>query len=251
MDLFEGLIRYVGAAASAVAAIATAVKAIKTVNKARGTDKGHDRRTTQHVPRREVFLIGGLWVLAVAFLLLSGALLRRTGGGSDGVPLTTKLLSPAEQDSRHRLTVSREVDSLIAMRQGLIRNEQFTSSAFDALNHQRYEAALQIADRCIAEFGPRAEQEQAKLTAAHMPLPPTGKISAAEKEEILSRAILNDVTACHWIKGRAAESLGRRDLALPAFQAAQRYSYGRTWDPTGEFLWSPSEDAANRLARLQ
>ncbi len=129
-------------------------------------------------------------------------------------------------------------------------NSQLTSRAWQALNKGDYRRAIMYADKCIDEFRGGANRAQARLEKETASLPPTGKVSASEKNIILARGLLNDVATCFFIMGRAAEYLGRKEDAKQAYQAASKYTYARCWDPKGWF-WSPAEVASERLSRLQ
>lgn len=128
-------------------------------------------------------------------------------------------------------------------------NVQLTAAAWSAFNKRDFERALNAAEKCIAEFRGSADREQAELQSAKAPLPPKGRVSDAEKNAIFEKGLLNDVATCFFIKGRAAENLGRKEVAREAFSAAIKYTYARCWDPKGWF-WSPAEAAADRLAGL-
>jgi tetratricopeptide (TPR) repeat protein len=129
-------------------------------------------------------------------------------------------------------------------------NSQLTSQAWQSLNKGDYRRAIESARKCIDEFRDGANRAQAQLEKEHAPLPPVGKVLAADKKIILARGLLNDVATCFFIMGRAAEYLGRKEDAKQSYQAASKYTYARCWDPKGWF-WSPAEVASDRLSRLQ
>jgi hypothetical protein len=129
-------------------------------------------------------------------------------------------------------------------------NAQLTKAAWDAYAKGLYEMAITNADKCIDEFGGQAERQQEALTAAKATPPTMGAPSETEKAATMSRGLLNDVATCYYIKGRAAESVGRQQIAKQAYSSAMKLSYGRCWDPGGGFFWSPAEAASDRLKRL-
>jgi hypothetical protein len=67
--------------------------------------------------------------------------------------------------------------------------------------------------------------------------------------KILDNALLNDVAACHFLKGKAYEKLGRAVDAKKAYTEAKKLTLGRVWDPAGWF-WSPAEGAGDRLEMM-
>ncbi len=78
---------------------------------------------------------------------------------------------------------------------------------------------------------------------------PTGAVNDEEKKRIDSHGLLNDVGACYFIKGQAAEKLGRKDEAKQAYGEAKKLTYARVWDPKG-WYWSTAEGATERLNAL-
>jgi hypothetical protein len=130
------------------------------------------------------------------------------------------------------------------------RNVELTNAAWDAFKAKNYDGAITAADRCVRRFKDEADSGEAQLEKSHAPLPPTGKVTEREKKAIFDQGLLNDVAACYWIKGSAAQALKRNDVARDAFKAAAAYRYARTWDVRGWF-WSPSADALDRLEDLK
>jgi hypothetical protein len=136
-----------------------------------------------------------------------------------------------------------------------IVEEQCLKKAWDAFNGAKYESAIKFAEQCIDNFGKAADRAQEKLESENEPLPPTGKVSGAEKDKIFKRGLLNDVATAYFIKGRSAEYLYKtggpksteyKDMAKEAYEATCRYKHARTWDVKGWF-WSPCEAASDRL----
>jgi len=137
----------------------------------------------------------------------------------------------------------------------VLAQEPCVTQAWDAFNDKDFVAAIALADGCIDDFGRAAYKVQRELDSLGIPLPPTGKVSAAERDQIFKRGLLNDVATACWIKGRAAEHLcgveglhqeEYRVLAEEAYARACEYGHGRTWDERGWF-WSPCEAANERL----
>ncbi len=133
--------------------------------------------------------------------------------------------------------------------------EQCLKAAWKAFAGEKYEDAIEYADKCIDDFAKTAEREQEKLNKDKEPVPPTGAVSDAEKDKIFKRGLLNDVAAAYFIKGRSAEYLYRKggsdaskykEMAKEAYEATCRYKHGRIWDDRGWF-WSPCEAASDRL----
>lgn len=130
------------------------------------------------------------------------------------------------------------------------KNEELTTAAWNSFNAGKYEEAIKKASICIDEFQGQADRLQAKLQK-EKPEPPTGSVNKSVKEKILANGPLNDVAACYFIKGRSAEKLGKKEDAMRAYEAAQKYTCARTWDPKGKAFWSPAEIAIDRLNGLK
>jgi hypothetical protein len=134
---------------------------------------------------------------------------------------------------------------------GLPSNVRLTAAAWDFYNKKNYRAAIAKAQECIQEFQGSANKEQAELKGQSAPVPPTGKVSEEDKASIFQRGLLNDVATCFFIQGRSAESLGLLEDAKRAYRQAETYPYARTWDPGGQFFWSPAQAAMDRLSTLK
>jgi hypothetical protein len=128
-------------------------------------------------------------------------------------------------------------------------NEKATSAAWDALNASKYEVAITNANQCIDEFRGQATRLQEKLQTAKADLP-TGAVSDDVKKKIAENGVLNDVAACYFIQGKAAEKLGKIEDAKKAYTETKKLTLARVWDPQGWF-WSPAEAAGDRLDALQ
>jgi len=127
---------------------------------------------------------------------------------------------------------------------------QVASVAWNALGSNDYELAITLAQVCVATYEDQAVQLQNGLVASSESLPPTDRVSDAERNEIFSQGVLNEVAACYYIKGQALEALRCVDEAREAYQNSQRFPYARVWDPNQELFWSPAEAATQILARL-
>lgn len=127
-------------------------------------------------------------------------------------------------------------------------NEKATAAAWENLNAGKFEAAITNADQCIDEFRGQARRLQEKLQNEKAALP-TGPVNDDTKKKIFENGLLNDVGACYYIKGKAAEQLKRSDEAKKAYAEAKKLTYARVWDPQGWF-WSPAEAAGDRLDAL-
>jgi hypothetical protein len=139
-----------------------------------------------------------------------------------------------------------------------IAEEQCLSDAWASYNKSDYKAAIQAADRCIADFHLKAERDQAALAQRREPEPPTGAVGDSDKQKLFSRGVLNDVGAAYFVKGKSAEALGAKPhpknvdygaMARAAYEGAKKLTYARVWDPKGYF-WSPAEAAGDRLADI-
>ncbi len=131
-------------------------------------------------------------------------------------------------------------------------NTDLTTKAWHAFNKKNYKEAIKWAEQCIEEFEPSAIREQKNLGKNNVPLPPIGKVkSENERTEIFHRGLLNDVATCWYVKGRSLEKLEKTGEAIKAYQRAEIYTYGRTWDPSWEGFWSPSEVSRDRRIFLR
>jgi len=209
------------------------------------------------------FLNGITALIASATLFLIGITalvveIKRTQGTLDPNGNFTNAVRAALRRRSPRLIVG---VALLVLAAGLVSaylsvhaarsvNEQLRDDSWAALNTKDWPTAIARASKCVDQFGAQAEREQQKLTADHIPLPPTGKVSPEERDGIWARGVLNDVAACYFIKGQAAQELYRCGEAKAAYQAAAGLPHARVWDPAG-FFWSPAEAAEARLTRLQ
>ncbi len=138
----------------------------------------------------------------------------------------------------------------------LPRNAELITCAWGFWNDGRDVEAIAVAEQCIADFEGQALRDQRALSLGGQPAPIIGRPgSQNEKDEILARGVLNDVAACHFVKGRASERLGRTDEAKEEYRAVLQFPLARVWDAGGEpgglgFFWSPAQAATDRLASL-
>jgi hypothetical protein len=156
---------------------------------------------------------------------------------------------------KKELSVTSFISTILIFISVVFAEEQCLKDAWTAFNKKNYEKAISFANDIIDNYGKAAYRIQENLVSSKAPLPLTGTVSAAEKDRIFTRGLLNDVSTACWIKGRAAENLYRkggsqkekyRIMAIEAYKETGKYKYGRTWDPKGWF-WSPYEAAKDRL----
>lgn len=120
-----------------------------------------------------------------------------------------------------------------------------------------YAHAIEAADECIDQFSVRAFRDQSNLQASGEKAPPTGAVdNPADRKKIFEHWAVNDIAAAYFVKAQAAEKVFRKQaavkykqMAVEAYRAAGKLTYGRCWDPQGWF-WSPAEAAADRLAAM-
>jgi len=121
--------------------------------------------------------------------------------------------------------------------------------AWDAFEASNYAEAVKLADTCIDDYAITTSKMETDLESKHAPDPPTGPVSAEQKQEILSRGPLNDAAACYFIKGRSNQSLKRNKEALATYTAGCQLRYARVWDARGWF-WAPTEEMCARPQAL-
>lgn len=130
-------------------------------------------------------------------------------------------------------------------------NERLTKEAWEAYNKGKYQQAIKKAEECIDEFQPAAMRQQNELKEKSTPAPPDGQVPPDKKKEIMNRGLLNDVATCWWIIGRSNEKLGKKEKAIQAFCNAAKFTYARTYDPSWDGFWSPSQSAMDRVKSLE
>jgi hypothetical protein len=126
-------------------------------------------------------------------------------------------------------------------------HEKETAAAWEAFAKGQFPDAIAHADICIREFRGAARRRQAELTDKRE-VTPNGRVNAQQEKQIFNSGTLNDVATCYYIKGRAADKLGQKDVAAIALAEATKYPAARAWDPKGGWFWSPAE-AAQRFLR--
>ena len=135
-------------------------------------------------------------------------------------------------------------------------SEELTTEAWADFNKADFKGAIAKAQECIRNFKDDADDKEEELRKKNTPEPATDQFSAAERDAIMKRGPLNDVATSFFIIGQSEEELYRRgkekdpglnQSAKEAYQQACKYTYARTWDPSG-FFWSPSKKAC-RLAQ--
>jgi tetratricopeptide (TPR) repeat protein len=125
-------------------------------------------------------------------------------------------------------------------------NARLTVQAWNAFNAGKWDEAIAHTDKCIAQYAEAAAAAQAELLMSAVALPPVGPVPSDVRLRVSNRGPLNDVATCYYIRGRAAENLGRAELAAAAYKEALRFPHARCWDPNGWF-WSPAIAAQERL----
>jgi len=129
-------------------------------------------------------------------------------------------------------------------------NARLTQAAWEAYNKKSYEQAIKKAEECIDEFQPAAIRQQRDLREENTPVPPEGSVSADKKETIINRGVLNDVATCWFIIGKSYEKIEKQQEAIQAYCMAAKFTYARTYDPSWDGFWSPSQSAMDRLDSL-
>jgi hypothetical protein len=127
-------------------------------------------------------------------------------------------------------------------------NEKVITAAWEALAAGKNETAITNANQYIAGFYAQAVKLQEKLQKEKADLP-TGAVSDDVKTKILENGVLNNVAACYFIKGEAANNMWRTEDARQAYAEAKKLTFARVWDPQGWF-WSPAAAAGDKLSAL-
>jgi hypothetical protein len=122
---------------------------------------------------------------------------------------------------------------------------------FDEFNSKNYDEAIKKAAECTGNFQSSADTLEEQLEKASVAVYPVGKVSEAQKQDMLDNGALNAVAACYWVQGRAYEAKGDLKQAKEGYSACARYTYARIYDPSGDFFWSPSDDCAKRAQGIQ
>jgi hypothetical protein len=122
---------------------------------------------------------------------------------------------------------------------------------FDEFNTKNYDEAIKKAAECTRNFQSSADPLEERLEKAFVAVYPVGKVSEAQKQDILDNGALNAVAACYWVQGRAYDAKGDLKQAKEGYVACARYTYARIYDPSGDFFWSPSDDCAKRAQGIQ
>lgn len=131
------------------------------------------------------------------------------------------------------------------------KNEQLTAEAWSAYDSGKYELAIEKAKDCIIEFQGEALRQENELKDNKIPEPPKGKTTSEKAKEVLRRGLLNDVATCWIIIGMSEMKLSHKEKAISAFKKAKQFTYARTYDPSWDGFWSPSEKAEDYIKGLQ
>jgi hypothetical protein len=128
-------------------------------------------------------------------------------------------------------------------------NVRITAGAWDALNRGDFASAIMIAQDCIDRFGDIAHAQQTALVADKASTTHGRKPEDKDIRTVIKRGPLNEVAACLYIQGIAAERLLKLDEAKQRYHEVTTFTYARVWNRQG-FFWSPSEAAASRLKEI-
>jgi hypothetical protein len=131
-------------------------------------------------------------------------------------------------------------------------NVLLTSEAWEAYNNEMPDLAISKAEECINKFEADANSQQHELQNQHAPEPLLGRTPPGRVfQEIIERGSLNDVATCYWIAALAFENKQDKISALRFYQGAKKFSYARCWNPVKQGFWSPADEAASAIQRLQ
>jgi len=132
--------------------------------------------------------------------------------------------------------------------------ESCLTDAWTAYNNKDWKAAIQNANFCVVQFGPRATNIQEELESKEYVFPCAFTVpkscDAQAKNEIFSHGLLNDVATCYWIIGMSNRFLGNTSEAKIAFKKSSELSFGLCYDPSKDSFWSPSEESALQIKAL-
>ena len=119
----------------------------------------------------------------------------------------------------------------------------YTTQMWKAYEAQNYDVALVAIDKCIAQHGAYAAQQQSELKE-----PPA---ATEAKEVTANRGPLNDVGTCLLIKGDILLKKGDKAGAKEAYtKLCKEYKYARCWDTKGWF-WAPADAAKKKLVEME
>ncbi len=140
---------------------------------------------------------------------------------------------------------------LITYAKGAFKNEELTREAWKALDDKNYPLVIVKAERCVTLFHEAALAEQNKLEREKMLQPLKGRVTdIAIKKQIFKRGLLNDVSTCWFILGKAHASDGDIEKAIKSFKKAMLFTYGRCYDSKNDTFWAPSDGAKAELQIL-
>src|ERR1700722_16147779 len=120
-------------------------------------------------------------------------------------PLSPILSPPSKNQSKSRIlsSPSENPDKDVKTCAGVL------SVAWNEFNRDDFTRAIAYAEKCVQWLKDVADQEQDELGKKGTPIPPTGKVSPAEKQAILMRGPLNDVATSVFIIGSSEEKMYR------------------------------------------
>lgn len=129
-------------------------------------------------------------------------------------------------------------------------HEALVALAWSAFERGENAKAIEYADKCLTYFHALAQEIEKDLIKRKVNLP-TGAVDEQTKKAIFDNGLLNDTGTAWFIKGRAAEARGDKKVAIGAYSEAVKLTLARSWNPSGNFFWSPAEGAQERLEKLR
>jgi tetratricopeptide (TPR) repeat protein len=129
-------------------------------------------------------------------------------------------------------------------------HETLVALAWSAFERGDHAKAIEYADKCLTYFHAPALEIEKDLIKRKVTFP-TGAVDEPTKKTIFSNGLLNDAGTAWFIKGRAAEARGDKKVAIGAYCEAVKLTLARSWNSGGNFFWSPSEGAQDRLDNLR
>jgi hypothetical protein len=125
------------------------------------------------------------------------------------------------------------------------------AGAWTALADGDYTMTVSITNECIDLFESAALHMQEEFTESGNLSPPLDQVSEEARADIFSRGVLNNVAACYYIQGLAAEGLKDNAQARAAYAGTLQFPDARVYDMETNCFWSPAQAAEEPLARLQ
>ncbi len=124
--------------------------------------------------------------------------------------------------------------------------QPLVKAAWAALTGKNFDYAFNITQECVAVFGRAAMRLQSQLRAQGAKIP-VGTVSPQDADTINKNYLLNDVSACYFIKASALDGLGQKSKARQAYNDILYFTLARIYDPSWNGYWSPAEAAQKWL----